>query len=489
MLEADSFIFFADNQPLPCLAYISRKFNCVLRFFSVNDPYRLLAAFVIFLLVSLPVFLHDFGMSRTAVYGIVLGQKMWEGFTPYITLLDQTPILSLWLNQFFFFLAGKSAAAREIIAFSVLLFQGAYLAVIFIQKKAFEENTYLPALIFVLLCTLSFDLFSVTPTLLASGFLLLAINSLFKEIEFKNYQDDQVLVTGFYLGLTTLAANSFIIFFFGAWLILFLFTRSTLRKHLLFVTGFVFPHLLLLTAYWFFGYAEELINHYYYYFFHETEALLKWKELLVMSIIPLFFLVVAFFRLTGGSRLTNYQSQLVQMMFLWLIIGFVHLFFASELRPQSLLPMFPPLCFLISHFLLTIQRKRWGEVFLWLMLIGIPLYAWLLENDKINWINNASLYVKTDTEAKRIRALVLENQNSLGLIYEPATGLMSGKQKEALFTNEVTYSKVSKIDEQLRLGNPVVIVDPNNWMQPFWKHLPQWEKKYKKIGNYYYLQP
>ena len=461
----------------------------MLRFFRVNDPYRLLVAFAIFLLASLPVLINDFGLSQTAAYGIALGQKMWEGFVPYVTLLDNTPILTLWLNQFLFFVADKSAQTREIIAFVVLFLQGAYLAIIFIRKKAFEENSYLPALIFVLLCTISFDLFSITPTLLASGFLLLAINSLFKEIEFKNVQDDQVLTTGFYLGLTTLAANSFIIFFFGSWLILFLFTRSTVRKHLLFFTGFAFPHLVLFTTYWFYGYSQELINHYYFYFFTETDALLTWKQLLLIALIPLFLVVVSFFRLTGGSRLTNYQSQLVQIMFLWLIVGFVHLFFASELRPQSLLPMFPPLCFLISHFLLTIQRKRWGEIFLLLMLIGIPLYGWLIETQKIDIVSNALLYVKTDTEAKQTRALVLENQNSLRVEYEPATGLMSGKHIENLFTSPVTYRNIIMVDNQLRLGQALVIVDPNNWMQPYWKHLPYWEKKYKKVGNYYYLQP
>lgn len=462
----------------------------MLRFFRVNDPYRLLAIFVLFVLLSLPVLLADDGLSRTALFAIVLGQKMYEGLTPYVTLIDHTPVLSLWLNSVVFAVAGKSAWTRELLALVVLLFQGAYVAVVFIQKKAFEENTYLPALLFVLLCLISSDLFTLTPTLLGSGFLLLALNSLIKEIEFRNYQDDdQVLKTGFYLALTTLAENSFFVYFLGTWLILVLFARLTARKHIVYVTGFLLPHVLLFTAYWFMGNHHQLLTHFYGYFFAKTKGLLTWSELLLTASIPVFFLLISFFRLTVGSRLTNYQSQLFQVMVLWLLFGVAYLFFVSELRPQCLLPMFPPLCFLIAHFLLTIQRKRWAEVFLWLLLIGLPGYAYLLQKGKVPGINNAGLYVKTNTEEKRPRAFLLTEENSLGITYEPATGLMNGCQKMDLFTPVPTYNSLTILAQQLELGKPAVIVDPQNRLHQYWQHIPNWKKRYQKKGTRYYLVP
>lgn len=474
-----------------CLLYRIFRENLeeVLRFFRVNDPYRLLIILVIFVLLALPILLADNGFSRTALFAIVLGQKMHEGFIPYVTLLDNTPILSLWLQSLVFAMAEKSSWARELLAFVVLFFQGAYLAIVFIQKKAFEENTYLPALLFVVLCLISADFFTITPTLLASGFLLLALNSLIKEIEFKNYQDDQVLKTGFYLSLTTLAENAFIVYFGGTWLILILFTRLPIRKHIVYVIGFLLPHIVLLLVYWFTGKNTELLSSYYGYFFSKSKALLTWSDLFLTAIIPLFFLVISFFRLTGGSRLTNYQSQLFQVMILWLLFGVGYLALASELRPQCLLPMFPPLCYLMAHFLLTIQRSRWAEIFLWILLIGLPGYAYLLQIGKVPGINNADLYVNTNTEAKRPRAFLLTKENSLGITYEPATGLMNGRQKMDLFTPLPTYTSLTILNQQLELGKPSVIVDPENRLNQYWQHIPKWKKRYQKKGNYYYLLP
>ncbi|MCU0383249.1 MAG: DUF6427 family protein [Cyclobacteriaceae bacterium] len=461
----------------------------MLRFFRVNDPYRLLTILVIFILLALPFLIADNGFSKTALFAIVLGQKMHEGFTPYITLLDNTPILSLWLQGLMYTMAAKSSWARELFALAALFFQGAYLAIVFIQKKAFEENTYLPALLFVVLCLISADLFTITPTLLASGFLLLALNSLIKEIEFKNYQDDQVLITGFYLALATLSENTFIVYFAGTWLVLILFTRLTARKHIVYVVGFLLPHFILLTVYWFTGNNQQLLTSYYGYFFTKTKVLLTWSDMLLTAAIPVFFLLISFFRLTGGSRLTNYQSQLFQVMLLWLVFGIGYLALASDLRPQCLLPMFPPLCYLMAHFLLTIQRRRWAEIFLWLIMAGLPAYSYLQQKGMLSFINNADIYVKTDTEKKRVRALVLTEDNSLGITYEPATGLMNGRQKTDLFTETPTYASVTMLAAQLTLGKPQVIEDPQNRLQNYWQHLPNWKKRYQKKGNRYYLLP
>ena len=98
-----------------------------------------------------------------------------------------------------------------------------------INNKAYSDSTYVPALIFAVLCFLSFDLFSFSPELLASTVLLLALNYLFKEIEFRNERDEIILNLGVCLGLATLIIFSYSVFLPVTVLVLFIFTRPSIR--------------------------------------------------------------------------------------------------------------------------------------------------------------------------------------------------------------------------------------------------------------------
>jgi hypothetical protein len=66
---------------------------------------------------------------------------------------------------------------------------------------------------------------------------------------------------------------------------------------------------------------------------------------------------------------------------------------------------------------------------------------------------------------------------------------MNGRQKTDLFTETPTYASVTMLATQLTLGKPLVIEDPQNRLQNYWQHLPNWKKRYQKKGNRYYLLP
>ncbi|MBK7651153.1 MAG: hypothetical protein IPJ20_11075 [Flammeovirgaceae bacterium] len=122
-------------------------------------------------------------------------------------------------------------------ALLIIFFQGAYFAILLINNKAQSESTYLPALIFGVLCLYSFDMLSLSNELLASTFLLFALNNLFKEVEFRIQEDNILLNLGVYLGIASLFVLSYSVFLPGVIIILIVFTRLTLRKGLLLVLG------------------------------------------------------------------------------------------------------------------------------------------------------------------------------------------------------------------------------------------------------------
>lgn len=471
------------------IEYFSAKFLALLSFFRINDPYRLLGLLLLFLLVTLPLFIYSYGLTWPELTGFIVGEKISEGLTPYSELVDSTPLLTQWLYGLLDIIAGRSLFGRHLLAFLVLFFQACYLGMVFINKKAFTENTYIPSVIFIILCFFSFDVISMSGTLLASGFLLLAINSLFKEIEFREPNDETLLKIGFYLSLASLSVFSYVLFFFSAQLILLFFTRSSVRRQLLFFTGFLLPHVLLASWYFFFDNQQSLWSNFYLANIQGNEVqMVSVKTLFVLLSVPLFYFLVSFFILNRSVRLTNYQSQLLQAMFLWLIAGIIHLFFTRSLRPQSMLPLFPPLSFLLAHFLLAIRRKRFAEFHLWILLLGVLLTSNLTRKNYFSGIGYTSLLVpEKEKEFSGKRLLVLANDVSLFTDNSLATGLSEWGLTRHLFDQSTTYENIIYLRQQLITDKPEVIIDPDNRMQAFFKHVPELNKSYSKQGNVYFL--
>lgn len=459
-------------------------------FFRINDPYRLLGLLILFFLVSLPVFFFSPGLTWPELSSLSIGQKISEGFVPYSELIDSTPPLTQWMYGLTDMVLGNSLTARHIIAFLILFFQACYLGIVFINKKAFPENTYLPSVFFVIFSAISFDVISISGTLLASGFLLLAIHSFFKEIEFREPNDESLLKLGVYLSLASLSVFSYIIFFFGAQLILILFTRNSLRRQLLFLTGFLLPHGLLLVWYYFFDNQAALFDFFYLAnILVEEELLVSVKTLFVLGSVPLFYFVVSIFILNRAVRLTNYQSQLLQAMFIWLLAGIAHLFFTRNLRPQSLLPLFPPLSFLLTHFLLAIRRKRFAELNLWVMLIGVTTMASLTKQGYFEGANYNSLLVKQESQKHISSSLLVLDHNPAQYQYTPlANGFCEWRLCEPIFANANRYTNVIMVNHQFELHKPSVIVDPHNLMPAFFQYLPALEEAYVKQGDNYFLK-
>ena len=195
----------------------------LLRFFRINDPYRLLGLFILLILLGLPFFIDPAPATLQELKSFVLGEAIRDGKLMYIQVFDSTAPWTANTFGLINWLFGRSLIIQHSLALVLIFFQAAFFAVLLIQNKAYNDNTYVPALVFGLLCFFSFDLLSFSPELLASTVLLLALNNLFKEIEFRIQRDEIILNLGVFLGVATLFIFSYVVFLFGTIFILFLF--------------------------------------------------------------------------------------------------------------------------------------------------------------------------------------------------------------------------------------------------------------------------
>ena len=383
----------------------------MLRFFRINDPYRILGLLVLLVLFGLPFFIDPAQNTIQELKTFVLGEAIRDGKLMYVEIFDSTAPMTagiFGLTDLFF---GRSLFALHFLALAIIFFQASFFAILLINNKAYNDNNYLPALIFGLLCFFSFDMLSFSPELMGSTVLLLALNNLFKEIEFRIQRDEIILNLGVYLGVATLLIFSYVIFLIATIFILFIFTRLTARKLILLLFGFVLPHALLISLYYFWGEAPSLFQNYYAPNLTVSGGMLiDFGSILVLSALPVVYFILSLFMLNREARFTKYQSQLFQVMFQWSLVCLVQVFVAREFTPHSLIIFIPSLAYFISHYLLLIRRRLIAETMLWILLIGSLSVNLLGRYGKIDSIRYARLFPKESPYAKQVthqRVMVL----------------------------------------------------------------------------------
>ena len=267
------------------------------------------------------------------------------------------------------------------------------------------------------------------------------------------------------------------------------FTRINLRKALLLLVGFALPHAILITLYFFWGHTAELWQNYYLPNFTIGGAqLISVKSLLILGAVPIIYFIFSLFMLNREAHFTKYQSQLFQVMFLWLLVAVVHVFVARELSPQSLIIFIPSLSYLISHYLLLIRRKRLAEMMLWLLLISIISMNLLTRHDQVKEVNFEAMFPKNSSYQKIIkdkRVMMLCDDIGIYSQNKLAGYFPDWSMSKIIFEQPDYYENILLIDEAFKTDPPEIIVDPNDLMKKIVDRIPGIKPLYKREGKLY----
>lgn len=443
---------------------------------------------VLLLILFLPLFIDSPEISFPELKAIIIGEKLNENQSMYTGLVDNSAPLAAWLNEIIETVFGRSLLARHIIAFVLIFLQAAYMGIMFITRKVFNENTYIPSLIFCLLFLTSYDMLTLSGELVGLTFLLLALNNLFKEIEFRVQRDETVFNIGLFISIASLFSFTYFIYLFCVMAILLFFTRTTLRKFLLLVFGFLLPHLLVISVAYLNGSLLELWRFYYASnlgFTRETHISIQ--SLIVLSSIPLFYLIVSLFMLQREARFSKYQSTLFQILFLWIGFSCLYVLYCKDLRPQNLIVFIPAFTFLFSHFFLVIRRRKYAEMNIWIFLIGILSVSYLSRYNKIGAVNYNALVVPVASNATVTAKRILILENNLAYLRENnlATPYLNWTLSEETFKNPEYYETVAEVYHAFKTDPPEVIVDRQNLMKAFFERMPEIKNQYLRTGNFY----
>jgi hypothetical protein len=462
----------------------------LLRYFRINDPYRLVGLLIVMVIIYMPMFVDPPSTTIPELKTALVGEKQNENFQMYTEVVDYTGPLGAWLQEFVDTLFDRSMFARHIIAFILIFLQSAFVGIMFISRKVFNENTYIPSFLFFLLFIFSFDTLALSNELVGSTFLLLALNNLFKEIEFRVQRDETIFNLGLFISIASLFAFAFSVYLFCAMLVLGIFSRTTLRKFLLLAFGFLLPHFLTVTITFLSGTLPKLWQYYYVYnlSFHRN-TFISMGSLFWLSIIPVIYFVISVVMLNREARFSKYQSQLLQIMFLWIGFSFAYIFYCKDLRPQNLIVFLPALTFLFTHFFLFIRRRKFLELNSWILFLGIITTAYLARYDNFGYVDYSKLILKpAEAKFKNKRILVLNGNIALYQNNVLATPYLDWDLSQQTFLAPDYYETVTDVYHHFKNDPPEIIVDINNVLVPFFDRMPELKKAYERKGGIYYIR-
>lgn len=455
----------------------------LLRYFRINDPYRLIGLLVIAGILFIPGIVASPPMSVPELVSILIGEKISAGAAPFTGIADTTGPFAAWFYGLMDLIFGRSLTARHVVAFLIILSQAVYIGSMFINRKVFSENTYVPSLVFIVFMAFSYDTLALTGELIGLGFLLLALNHLLSELEFRTKRDDRVLAMGVFVSLASLCSFEYWLFYPVAGIIVILYSRRDLRVFVLLTMGFALPHLLLISLYFVTDDMRPLMQYFYVpnLTFGAT-ALMSVRGLIYLSLVPAFFLAVAILMMNSEARFSKYQSQIFQSMLLWTAFAVIYIMHTSDRRPQSLIALVPAFSYFVSHLFLLIRRRRLAEWSLWMLLIGVFVVSMLSRYDKIDMIDYSRLrVVEEDRDVSGKKVLVLTADVSWYAGNSLATPFLDWNLAEPVFTGLNYYENVIAINEGFS-DRPDVIIDPDRRMDAVFDRIPRLRDMYREAG-------
>ena len=142
----------------------------MLSFFRINDPYRLAFVLVLLLIFRLPFIIYGIPLTLPELKWMLVGEAMANGKMLYRDIWENIGPLSAFIYQSVDFLFGRSQLAYQLISLILVFIQAVIFNRLLLINKAYNENSYVPALIYTICMSMTFEFLTLSPILILSEF-------------------------------------------------------------------------------------------------------------------------------------------------------------------------------------------------------------------------------------------------------------------------------------------------------------------------------
>lgn len=410
---------------------------------------------------------------------MLLGERLGQGYYLYQDIIDDNGPLSAGFFTAMDMLFGRSLIAYEVVGRLLISFQILYWNSMLIKFRAFDINTYLPAIIMAALFHFSFDLLSLSPALLGSTFLILALGQLFSQTVLQKDTSESTLLIGIYAGLATGFQPNYILFLPYMIFTGIVISSFSFRQLMLSLVGYFLPLLLITVFYFWNDGLEEAIQIWPLTFIsekYEYQSLLSW---LILGAFPLFLAVAGYFMAIVFRGSTINQQKQRQLILIWLLFSATEFFIIKKQAAYQLVILIPGLTYLITLFFLNIKKEVIAKIAFYLFVLGLPAAGfWYWQQE----IADSEYFV--DQGDVRYSGDVLVMGDNLAPYVNSRLGgpFLNYRLSKLYLDQDRDLREKARLFQILQKQLPTTVLDPNGDFEKLLKQFPALETQYSKTN-------
>lgn len=451
----------------------------MLQFFRINDPYRLIYILIILVMIRVAWVMFGLPLSLPELKWMLVGERLSDGYSMYRDLYDHTGPLSALVYKMIDWTFGRSRWVHISLSTLLIVMQSAIFNSVLLRNKAYEENTYLPAFLYVLIMSGIPDFFALSPQLMAVTFVLLSLNQVFRRID--NQVTDELFVsTGLFLGLATCFYFPAVIFFLIFLLSFILFSSAVPRRLLLLAYTILTVFAVVWTYFFWIGAGTDFIHDFVYSaFLSPKSSYLNLEEILRISAVLILIAVIGF-SVLFTMRSTNYQQKMQQVMISLFVAAFFVMMLTRELMPADLVFFVPTLSFFLVYYFINLKRRFWRFLIPYGILIALLANPWWIVRNGVLDHFTVKKQLNTNPEKSLMGLGVNLEMYAEYKLAGPFLDDYISKQK----LDDINfYDEASEVYESLNSSEPQLIVDEYGIMDEVFHRFPQIALRYTQTGE------
>jgi hypothetical protein len=461
--------------------------------FKLFDLPRVLLLLLLLVLYAVFSGALSFPITSYELMSLVTSEHLTTGNMMYRDVFHWTEPLTAWVQYIFFFLFGRNILYYRIVALTIIFFQAVLFNQVLNEKGCFDQRTSLPSLIYLSFCVLFPDMLSLSAVVLANTFLLILFYFIISYIK-ENESTQPLFWIGFTSSLAFLFYAPYLVLLPASLCVLVLYSPIDARKIVTILYAFILPFIVV----WAFFFWNDAAGFFMQVFLQKVLSFqanhhLSFQYLLWIIALPLAWLFIGFVAIARSSAFVNYQSRVIQSVFLFFLFSMLGMLLVKERSVFTMWQLVPFVAIIATHFLI-LQKRKWLASFVLLASFGALVYIHIVLQKSVDdpSSSESTLVARYDRRAlapfkEKKTLLVLGNEVGAYTQYKLATPFLNWSLSEPYFRDMDSYESVCLLDRYFSKEMPDVIIDPHAVMADVFFRLPLVSNKYEEKSKGVFL--
>ncbi|WP_420317399.1 hypothetical protein [Ekhidna sp.] len=412
----------------------------------------------------------------------LLGEWLNQGYRMYSETFDYTGPLAVLVYKYFDLLFGRSMFLHYGLSSIVIIYQAGIFNMLLLKNKAYDENSYLPAFLYMILMVSIPDFMALSPQLLSLTFILLALQNVLRRID-NQVTDELFLNSGIFIGIASMIYLPSVVFFLVFLVSLILFSTAVTRRLALYLFSFFLVFGLCSLYFYLRGDFQIFIDSYLIQnLIMQTGGTIGFYESLIIcaGFVIIFFLSV--FKTWSSARQTNFQQKIQQVIWLMFLGGISTFLLSNEKSLHELVFMVPVIAYFWTYYFILLKKRIFKLIMPGLLIFGILGYS------VFTYKGLLGNFIPNKPENAIANTMILGENISYYKEVEIATPCFNSLLSRKSFEGLDYYNSASRLYLIFENSDPNLIIDEIGVMPETLNRFPNIKARYRDRGNGEYVK-